>query len=80
VQISRLRRKIETNLKDPAFIKTIRYGGYFFTPQVTATADSLEDRALPEPAKGPAAPLIPLMGGGSGGGDTVVAADTVVPS
>jgi two-component system, OmpR family, response regulator len=40
VQISRLRRKIETNLKDPSFIKTVRYGGYFFAPQVTATADS----------------------------------------
>ncbi|HQT76872.1 MAG TPA: response regulator [Rhodopila sp.] len=39
VQISRLRRKIETNLKDPSFIKTVRYGGYFFTPQVT-TADN----------------------------------------
>jgi two-component system, OmpR family, response regulator len=36
VQISRLRRKIETNLKDPSFIKTVRYGGYFFTPLVTA--------------------------------------------
>ncbi len=35
VQISRLRRKIETKMKDPSFIKTIRYGGYFFTPQVT---------------------------------------------
>ena len=40
VQISRLRRKIETNLKDPSFIKTVRYGGYFFTPLVTATADN----------------------------------------
>jgi two-component system, OmpR family, response regulator len=40
VQISRLRRKIEINLKDPSFIKTVRYGGYFFTPQVTATADN----------------------------------------
>jgi two-component system, OmpR family, response regulator len=40
VQISRLRRKIEANLKDPVFIKTVRYGGYFFTPQVTAMADS----------------------------------------
>jgi two-component system OmpR family response regulator len=39
VQISRLRRKIEINLKDPSFIKTIRYGGYFFTPEVTAVAD-----------------------------------------
>ncbi len=40
VQISRLRRKIENNLKDPSFIKTVRYGGYFFTPQVIAMADS----------------------------------------
>jgi two-component system OmpR family response regulator len=39
VQISRLRRKIEINLKDPSFIKTVRYGGYFFTPQVTTMAD-----------------------------------------
>jgi two-component system OmpR family response regulator len=39
VQISRLRRKIETNLKDPSFIKTVRYGGYFFTPLVTASTD-----------------------------------------
>jgi two-component system OmpR family response regulator len=40
VQISRLRRKIETNLKDPSFIKTIRYGGYFFTPQITTATES----------------------------------------
>jgi two-component system OmpR family response regulator len=40
VQISRLRRKIETNLKEPSFIKTIRYGGYFFTPEVTPVPDS----------------------------------------
>jgi two-component system, OmpR family, response regulator len=40
VQISRLRRKIETNLKDPSFIKTVRYGGYFFTPQVVAIEDN----------------------------------------
>ncbi|MDB5399440.1 MAG: two-component system, OmpR family, response regulator [Acetobacteraceae bacterium] len=40
VQISRLRRKIEINLKDPSFIKTVRYGGYFFTPQVVAAADN----------------------------------------
>jgi two-component system OmpR family response regulator len=40
VQISRLRRKIETNLKDPSFIKTVRYGGYFFTPQVVAVEDN----------------------------------------
>ncbi len=35
VQISRLRRKIEPNLKNPTFIKTVRYGGYFFTPAVS---------------------------------------------
>lgn len=40
VQISRLRRKIETNLKDPSFIKTVRYGGYFFTPLVTTAVDN----------------------------------------
>jgi len=40
VQISRLRRKIETSVKDPSFIKTIRYGGYFFTPQVTAIMEA----------------------------------------
>ncbi|MBM3560599.1 MAG: response regulator transcription factor [Alphaproteobacteria bacterium] len=35
VQISRLRRKIEPNLKNRNFIKTVRYGGYFFTPAVS---------------------------------------------
>ena len=40
VQISRLRRKIETNLKDPSFIKTVRYGGYFFTPEVVAVEEN----------------------------------------
>jgi two-component system OmpR family response regulator len=40
VQISRLRRKIETKMKDPSFIKTIRYGGYFFTPSVTVAQDN----------------------------------------
>jgi two-component system, OmpR family, response regulator len=40
VQISRLRRKIEASRKDPSFIKTIRHGGYFFTPQVTVMADA----------------------------------------
>jgi two-component system OmpR family response regulator len=40
VQISRLRRKIETKMKDPSFIKTIRYGGYFFTPQVTVLEEN----------------------------------------
>jgi two-component system OmpR family response regulator len=34
VLISRLRRKIEPNLHDPEFIKTVRSGGYLFTPVV----------------------------------------------
>ena len=34
VQISRLRRKIETDPHEPAIIKTIRSGGYVFTSQV----------------------------------------------
>ncbi|MDE1993515.1 MAG: response regulator transcription factor [Rhizobiaceae bacterium] len=32
--ISRLRQKIEPNLKDPALIKTVRLGGYMFTTNV----------------------------------------------
>jgi two-component system, OmpR family, response regulator len=34
VQISRLRQKIETDVKKPVLIKTIRNGGYMFTAQV----------------------------------------------
>ena len=34
-QVSRLRRKIEPDAKQPAFIKTEWGGGYVFTPQVT---------------------------------------------
>ena len=34
VQVSRLRRKIEDNPKEPALIKTVRSGGYMFTPTV----------------------------------------------
>jgi two-component system OmpR family response regulator len=37
VQISRLRRKIEADPKEPAFIKTVRSGGYVFSAVVTAT-------------------------------------------
>lgn len=36
VQISRLRRKIEANPLDPALIKTVRNGGYFFAVDVCA--------------------------------------------
>jgi two-component system, OmpR family, response regulator len=34
VQVSRLRRKIEPDPSNPTFIKTIRGGGYMFTPAV----------------------------------------------
>ncbi|NEQ99950.1 MAG: response regulator [Cyanothece sp. SIO2G6] len=37
VQLSRLRRKIEANPKEPQLIKTVRGGGYLFTPVVTTT-------------------------------------------
>jgi len=37
VHVSRIRQKIEPDPSDPAFIKTIRLGGYIFTPQVTST-------------------------------------------
>jgi Transcriptional regulatory protein, C terminal len=36
VQISRLRRKIEADPREPAIIKTIRSGGYLFTSLVQA--------------------------------------------
>jgi two-component system OmpR family response regulator len=38
VQISRLRHKIEKDPRKPDFIKTVRCGGYLFTPQVTMQA------------------------------------------
>ena len=34
VQVSRLRRKIEADPNNPVFIKTVRGGGYMFTPAV----------------------------------------------
>ena len=34
VQVSRLRRKIEPDPEQPTFIKTVRFGGYVFTPEV----------------------------------------------
>jgi two-component system OmpR family response regulator len=37
VHVSRIRQKIETNPSEPVFIRTIRLGGYIFTPDVTAT-------------------------------------------
>ncbi len=35
VQVGRLRRKIEASPKTTTFIKTVRGGGYMFTPEVT---------------------------------------------
>ncbi|KTD34790.1 DNA-binding response regulator [Legionella moravica] len=40
VQISRLRQKIEVDAKKPALIKTIRNGGYMFTPRVVTLKES----------------------------------------
>jgi two-component system OmpR family response regulator len=37
VQVSRLRRKIEPDPKEPSLIKTVRSGGYIFTPVVANT-------------------------------------------
>ncbi len=34
VHISRIRQKIEPDSRDPTFIKTVRLGGYIFTPEV----------------------------------------------
>lgn len=34
VHISRIRRKVEPDHRDPIFIKTVRLGGYVFTPTV----------------------------------------------
>ena len=36
VHISRVRQKIEPNPRDPTLIKTVRMGGYIFTPHVEA--------------------------------------------
>jgi two-component system, OmpR family, response regulator len=36
VHISRIRQKIESDPRDPALIKTVRLGGYIFTPDVEA--------------------------------------------
>lgn len=36
VHVSRVRQKIEPNVREPTFIKTVRLGGYVFTPKVEA--------------------------------------------
>jgi two-component system OmpR family response regulator len=35
IQVSRLRRKVEKDPKDPVLIQTVRSGGYIFAAQVT---------------------------------------------
>ena len=40
VQVSRLRRKIEADPRQPALIKTVRGGGYMFTPAIERPKDS----------------------------------------
>ena len=42
VHISRVRQKIEQNVREPSFIKTVRLGGYIFTPKV----EVVDGRAL----------------------------------
>lgn len=37
VHVSRIRQKIEPDPRDPTFIKTVRLGGYIFTPSVEAS-------------------------------------------
>ena len=37
IQVSRLRRKIEDDPKDPSLIQTVRAGGYIFTAEVQST-------------------------------------------
>ena len=34
VQVSRVRRKLEPDAKNPSMIRTVRNGGYIFTPSV----------------------------------------------
>ena len=36
VHVSRVRQKIEPNVREPTLIKTVRLGGYIFTPEVQA--------------------------------------------
>jgi two-component system OmpR family response regulator len=37
IQVSRLRRKLGDDPKEPQMIKTVRGGGYLFTPEVVAS-------------------------------------------
>jgi len=46
VQVSRLRKKIEPDPKRPTIIKTVRGGGYMFTPSVTTPVTMPDHEAL----------------------------------
>ena len=51
VLVSRIRRKIEPNPQDPTMIKTVRSGGYLFTPRTEA----VDERPLKQLSRGVAA-------------------------
>ena len=42
VLVSRIRRKIETDPQDSSMIKTVRSGGYLFTPTVEPAAAAVD--------------------------------------
>jgi len=50
VLVSRIRRKIERDPQDATMIKTVRSGGYMFTPRVEAIGEAI--RVEPVPAAG----------------------------
>jgi two-component system OmpR family response regulator len=50
VLVSRIRRKIEPDPQDATMIKTVRSGGYMFTPRVEAIGEAI--RVEPVPAAG----------------------------
>jgi len=45
VLVSRIRRKIEPNPDEASVIKTVRSGGYMFTPQIEVMAPRGNDRS-----------------------------------
>ncbi len=56
VLVSRIRRKIEPNPADPTLIKTVRSGGYLFTPRTQVAGL----QAASTPAAGTEAVAAPL--------------------
>ena len=43
VLVSRIRRKMESDPQDATMIKTVRSGGYIFTPEVEAVSIAKQD-------------------------------------